>query len=198
LGTPAKDTADLRREQVLHRRPAALVRHVVQLDAGERVEERADQMLGAAVTGARVVDLARLRLGCCDELPYRAHGELLRVDHQRIRSRSDHADVGEVLDRVVWQLLVDMRGDEMRAAGNDERVAIGRGFGCEIRADGSAGAGPVVDEDLLAELLGKPRRQHSRRRVGEAAGRERHYQPDGTRRPGLREPLIRDRPKNQK
>jgi hypothetical protein len=45
-----KRNADLRCEQVLHRRSAALVGHMVQLDLRERIEERAHQMLGAAVS----------------------------------------------------------------------------------------------------------------------------------------------------
>ena len=85
-----KGNADLRREQVLHRRAAALVRHVVELDARERVEERADQVLGAAVARAREVDLAGLRLRQRDQLAHRARGRLLRIHDQHVRTGGDH------------------------------------------------------------------------------------------------------------
>ena len=44
--------------------------------------------------------------------------------------------------------------------------------------DGERAAGPIIDDDLLAELLGKGCRKHARHRIGGAAGGLRHDQPD--------------------
>jgi len=45
-------------------------------------------------------------------------------------------------------------------------------FGQQFIVDNRAGAGAVVDDELLAELFGQPRRDHARHDVGGAAGRE--------------------------
>ena len=77
-------------------------------------------------------------------------------------------------------------------------VAVGRRLGDAGRADGAAGAGDVLDDDLGAErrahLLGEDAREH----VGRPAGGERHDHRDRTRRdkaagPARREPRARRR-----
>jgi hypothetical protein len=80
-----------------------------------------------------------------------------------------------------------MRADDVRRAGEKQGVAVGRRLRHEIGADGAARAGLVLHEELAAELLGQARREHARRRVGEAAGRERHYDAHRPRRIGLRQ-----------
>jgi hypothetical protein len=67
-----------------------------------------------------------------------------------------------------------MRADDVRRSGEQQRIAVGRRFGDEVRAYGAAGARLVLDEELPPELVRKPRRQHPRRRVGESARGERH------------------------
>jgi len=51
-----------------------------------------------------------------------------------------------------------------------ERVAVGRGLGDRVDADGERAAGTVVDDDRLAELLGERRRDDARDVVGGASG----------------------------
>ena len=58
------------------------------------------------------------------------------------------------------------------------RVAVGLGFRREIEPDGERPARPVVDHDLLAELLAELRAEDARDRIGGAARRLRHDQPD--------------------
>jgi hypothetical protein len=52
-----------------------------------------------------------------------------------------------------------------------EGVAVGLGLHRSLGGDDLACARPVVDDDLLAERLRKPLRQHARRDVGHAARR---------------------------
>ena len=58
------------------------------------------------------------------------------------------------------------------------RVAVGLGFRREIEPDGERPARAVVDHDLLAELLAELRAEDARDRIGRAARRLRHDQPD--------------------
>jgi hypothetical protein len=59
---------------------------------------------------------------------------------------------GEVLDRIVRRSR-DRRNDAVRAdRAEHERVAVGRGLGDRLRADGAARSGPVLDEKRLAML----------------------------------------------
>jgi len=52
------------------------------------------------------------------------------------------------------------------------------------RADGAARAGAVVDDQLLAQVLGHALRHHARHEVGGAAGRKGHDQAHRVRGPG--------------
>jgi hypothetical protein len=67
-----------------------------------------------------------------------------------------------------------VRGDVL----HEQRVAVGRRLGDEVGRDRGAGAGAVVDQDLLShggvELGADRARQH----VGNAARRETQHQPD--------------------
>jgi hypothetical protein len=170
---------------------------VVELHAGHGVEQRADQVLGAAVARAGIVDLARLRLGRGDQFLHRAGRHFLRVDHQRVRPGSDERDVREVLERVVRDLLVQMRAYHVRGAGEQQGIAVGRCLSDEIGADRAAGTRLVLDEELPAELLRKPRREHARGRVGEAAGRQRHHDAHRARGIGLCKALQREGHSNE-
>jgi hypothetical protein len=59
-----------------------------------------------------------------------------------------------------------------------ERVAVGRGLGDRVDADGERAARPVVDDYRLAQLLRQGRRDDARDVVGGAAGRLRDDQAD--------------------
>jgi hypothetical protein len=59
-----------------------------------------------------------------------------------------------------------------------DRVAVGRRGGDLLRGDVAAGAGAVLDDDGLPDVLGELLRNDARRRVGAAAGREAHGERD--------------------
>ena len=85
---------------------------------------------------------------------------------------------GDEILRRIERLLVEPRIDSMRDRDDEQRVAVGSGFGREVGADNAAGARAVVDKNLLAklfaELIGDDPPDH----VVTAAGRERNDQPD--------------------
>ena len=78
----------------------------------------------------------------------------LDVGRDRRRHRGDQRDRLEVLERIVGELGVEERVHHQRAVDRQQqRVAVGLGLGDGLRADDGVGAGAVVDDDLLAEVL---------------------------------------------
>ena len=74
---------------------------------------------------------------------------------------------------VELEFLVERRRDRERGlAADHDGVAVGRRLGDLLGGDQSAGAGPVLDHEALAGRLGELLRDHARRDVGAAAGRE--------------------------
>jgi hypothetical protein len=59
---------------------------------------------------------------------------------------------------------------------DDEGVAVGLGLGDRVGRDIAAGAGLVLDDELLTEFFRQFCRDHPRQDVGGAAGRERHHE----------------------
>jgi hypothetical protein len=68
-----------------------------------------------------------------------------------------------------------------------ERVAVRRRAHHGLGRDIGAGAGPAVDYELLAEPLRQPLPDHTRRKIGGAAGRVADDEMDGSRRIGVRQ-----------
>ena len=172
-------------DQVVHRRPGALVRHMHDVDARHHFQQLAAEMRRCAVAPRRVVELAGLRLRERDELlqRFRRH---LRVRHQNHRRGRKQADRHEVLERVVGQRLeARVHGD--RGVGHHQRVAVGRCLRDRVHADDAAPARPVLDHQRLAERLADQRLDDAREIIGAAARAERHHQADRARRVGLRE-----------
>jgi hypothetical protein len=62
--------------------------------------------------------------------------------------------------------------------GHAERVAVGRGFGDQIEPDGEGSARLVLDHDRLPDDRRKLSDDQARERIGSAARRLRHDQPD--------------------
>ncbi|MCZ7562716.1 MAG: hypothetical protein M5U08_02020 [Burkholderiales bacterium] len=57
-------------------------------------------------------------------------------------------------------------------------MAVGRALGNELRSDGAAGAGPVLDHHARAHLVAELLRHAARQGVGRTARRERHDEVD--------------------
>ena len=159
-----------------HGGAAAFVRHVLNVGARLQLEQFAGQMLEAADAGGGVIELAGLRLGVGEQFLRRMHRQF-RIDGEHIGAGGEDRDRHEILHRVE-RLLVEPRIDRMRDRDDEERVAVGRGLGGEIGADHAAGAGAIVDEDLLAEVLAELVGDDAADDVVAAAGRERDDQAD--------------------
>jgi hypothetical protein len=65
--------------------------------------------------------------------------------------RSDHADWRKIVHRIVGQLRVDARVDDVAIRNEQQRITIRRGLGGGGRADRAACAGAIVDHNRLAQ-----------------------------------------------
>ena len=136
----------------------------VQLDAGLRLEEFADDVADRADAAAAVGDRVLLLLRPRDELGDRLRRHR-RMHDEHVGHRADVRDVREALDRIVGRRLEhERRQADRRGVRHHQRVAVGRGARDLGRADRRARAGLVVDDDRLAELLGQQRRRAGARR----------------------------------
>ena len=182
---PGNRHGNLSAQQVGGRLSAALVRHVRELHAGHRRQQRHEEVLAAAVARRRVVDLAGPRLHVRDELLERLRRKG-RIDDEDAGLAADQRDRREVLDRVERELRVERRADRVGLRREQQRVAVGRRLRDHFAADRRARAGLVLDDDLLAPALAEFLRDHAHRAVDRAAGRERHDDAHGARRELLR------------
>src|SRR4029079_5757228 len=85
----------------------------------------------------------------------------------------DPPDRGEVLARVIANVGIEVRPDRQSAGvAEPDGVAVGIGLRERAGADSAAGAGAVVDDDLLAERLAELVADGADDDGGAAAGRE--------------------------
>ena len=169
---------DMPAEQIGQRRAGAFVGNMHQRDAGRAGEIFAGDVAGGAGAGRAEIDLAGIGLRIGDQLG-NGFGGKRRMHHQRIRRVADQADRRKILARIVAGILVERRSDRERAGvAKQQRVAVGIAFRDRLGADGAAGAGPVVDHDLLAEQFAHLVGNAAADDRGAAAGRERNDQRD--------------------
>ena len=108
------------------------------------------------------------------------------MHHDHVRTRRDEAHRSEVLYRIIRQLCIQARVDRVRARRRQQRVAVGRRIRHELRRKQAAGAGTIVDDHRLLQILAQVFREHAGEDIGAAAGRVTDDEPDGFRRIGLR------------
>ena len=135
-------------------------------------------MRDAAEPDRGIAQDAGLRLRQRDQLAHVLDRQLRR-HRQRVGHDSDQADRREILHRVVGELGIDDGVGDVRGRGRHaERVAVGRGLGDRIGADGAAGAGAVLDHDGLPEPLAELGRDQPPDHVHRRARRQRDNHAD--------------------
>ena len=161
-----------------HRRPAALVRHVDEIDACHALEELADEMRGAAFAEGREVELAAAAPWRAGSAPAPKRGHR-RIHDQHVGAGDERADGREVALQIERELAVERRVARDRRGDDEERVAVGVRFRGDLRADVAARAAAVVDDDRAAPERVELVRDEPRRDVVQTAGRERDDEADG-------------------
>jgi hypothetical protein len=102
-----------------------------------------------------------------------------RIDEKKHRSGADQTDRCEVADGIVVHALLDRRNDGMRHVGEQQGVAVRRGFGSDLDTETTASTRTVVDDDLLAERFRQPLTEKAGEHIRAAAGRVGHDEGDG-------------------
>src|SRR6266849_6561427 len=144
---------NLMADEIIHSRRGAPIGHMDDVDLGAGAEQLAGEMRHAARAGRPVVDGARLRFGKGDQFlhigdRYSGGGD------QELRYPGDEGDRGEILERIIENLLLQGGADRQRAgAGDRDRITIRLGLRHVIGAERARGAGAVVDDDQLPEQL---------------------------------------------
>ena len=139
--------------------------------------------------GRAVIELARIGFGIGDQLLH-AIDRQGRRHHQHHRSARHGRDRGEILVRVIIEMLVQRRRDRERARGGEqERVAVGLRRRRSTHSDRAAAAGTVLDVDVLREARGHVLSDQPAHGVDRSAGREGQDHLDRARRVGLRHGL---------
>ena len=170
---------DVPGDQIVDRRRAAAIRHVLDLRPGHELEQLAADMAGRAVARRRVGELARIGLGLLDQFLHRFDVGLRRHrEHQM--PMHDQRDRLEILLDNIGQLGHHVAGDRHRADRSDrQRVAVRRRLCDVVHAKRERAAGLVLDDDgRAAERRAELGGQDARHSVGRAAGGLRHDQPD--------------------
>ncbi|MCY1540409.1 hypothetical protein D9M68_760470 [compost metagenome] len=109
-----------------------------------------------------------------------------RVGDQDERAAADAGHGDQVIHRIVGQPLDRQgRAGQGRCGREQDRVAVGFGPDDLLGGDGAAGAGAVLHDDRLFQLLAQLLRQHARHGVGTAARRIADDHADGFVGPGV-------------
>ena len=128
---------------------------------------------------------AGVGLGVGDELRDRP-GRNGRRHHHHVRPRHGGRDRRQAFEQVNATVGVGHREIAQHVAREQQRVAIGRRRGDRPGSCGLAGAGPVLDDDALAQARLKLLRDHPPNGIGGRTGRGGHDDLDDPVRIGLR------------
>ena len=114
-----------------------------------------------------------------------------RARHHDVRHVGHHRDRHEAC-WVVFGVAIKRRPNrQRRGAAEKKRVAVGLGGGGDLAGEGRPGARPVVDIDLLSELIRKCLTDQPAHDIGRPTGREEHNQPNRASWIGLFRPRDR-------
>src|SRR5262245_27546636 len=104
----------------------------------------------------------------------------------------DARDRRDIADEIEVELLIKRRIDGVVRCGKEEGIAIWGSADDRLGAEIGASAGPVFDDEWLAEPLRQPLADHARNDVSRAARGKWHDQTHRPRRIGLRLRDARD------
>jgi hypothetical protein len=117
----------------------------------------------------------------------------LRIDDEHERVLGNVANMDEVLLRIETEIGQGDRHHREAGRRPYQRVAVRSGAGDRSEGDRSAGAGLILHDDHLSEVLGHVSRENANQDVGAAPGRKGHDHRDRARRIGLRIRNVRRR-----
>jgi hypothetical protein len=184
-GDRREDERNLPADDVYDRLAAALIRDVLQRNAGALLQKLAGKVRRPARARCAVWKRGRLRFfreGDKTGEIFRRQRRVRDEEQVAVAELGHRSEVPECIERKLGE---HVRVDDHRTVeAEHQRIAVRRRLCDELRPDVAACARAVLDNDLLAQ----PRRErvsnNARAVVGHAPGRERHddpYRLDGVR-----------------
>ena len=149
--------------------PAPCERHVHQVELEGQPEQLAAQMRRRTDAGTGKAVLAGV-------VPNELHqfrqclGRHLRIDHHDIRRDRDQRHGREILDRIIRHLGVEAGVHDEAGADHHDGVAVRRHARDLAGRNVAARAADVLDEELMAEIVGKLLRHDAGDGIGRSAG----------------------------
>jgi hypothetical protein len=138
---------------------------VHEVDAGHHLEYFASNMIDAAAARRRHIGLSGVGTRVCDEFR-NGLGGYRWVDHHHRRNAKNAGDRFNIPDEIEVEIIVERRIDRVCLRDPKKRVAVRRGVHYRVGGDIGARAGPIFDDELLAEQLRQPLRDQPRGDVG--------------------------------
>src|SRR5262245_26265527 len=136
-------------DEVGHGSRNAAIRDVNQVDTGHHLKQFTKDMRGTSDSARCHVDLARIGFRIGNELGQGLGWNRRVHDHDGWKS-DDRSDRRDVANEIETEFLVERRVDGVRRASHEQRVAVRRRLHHRLGANVAAGAGPVLDDELLA------------------------------------------------
>jgi len=134
-------------------------------------------MCGGAPFGTPKLSLPGCVLGVSDQVG-KVRDRRLRTRHHDVRHLGDHRDRLKTF-RIVFDVAIKRRPDgKRRRAAKKEGVAVGLGISGDLAGKRRARAGPVIDINLLSELVRKRLTDQPSHDIRRSAGREWNNQSD--------------------
>ena len=172
---------DMAGDQIVDRRRVAAVVHLGPSDAGLELEQLAEEVIDAGDAAGRERELAGIFVRVIDQFLDRCDRQ--RGPHQQhVGGEGERAHRGEGLLPLVGGFRHGERSEDDRPIRPDQqRMPIGLGARHVVAGDQAGAAGPVLDDDRLAERVADRRLQHARAHVDIAARRVGHDHGDRLR-----------------
>ena len=101
------------------------------------------------------------------------------MHHQQIRNGGKQQNRRKIFNRVERQFGIQHRVHRVCKRGFEQRVTIGRRFGCQLGGNVAACAGADIDDNLLAPFLGELLRNGARSHITRPACGKTHQQAYG-------------------
>jgi hypothetical protein len=125
-------------------------------------------MAGGAYAGRGHTDLARVRLGVCNEFGDRFDRKGL-IDQHDVGHPHDARNRRNIADEVEFEICIERGVARIRKIGQEDRIAVGTRIHDGLGGDVAACARPVLNDERLAEPLLQPLTHQTREGVVSAA-----------------------------
>jgi hypothetical protein len=148
------------------------------IDPGRLLEELSREMDQRTRARRRERELPGFRFRERDQLFHRGDAKA-RWDYEHDRAVADFRDRREIAAEIVAELrVVRLRNSRTADGSHEQRIAVGRAFRGDVRADRRAAARPVLDHDRLTDTCTQLLADRASDDIYAAAGRKRYDEPD--------------------